>query len=90
MENYFIEEYNSFKSGYNETLGGDGALGRPTSKSTKNKISQSLKNKPKSEKHLQKMSDTRKGKLQSAETIKKRSDSMKLTLKLKREFNQLL
>lgn len=28
MENYFIKEYNSFYNGYNETLGGNGCLGR--------------------------------------------------------------
>jgi group I intron endonuclease len=27
MENYFIEEHNSFKNGYNSTLGGDGTFG---------------------------------------------------------------
>lgn len=27
MESYFIEEYNSFKNGYNSTLGGDGTFG---------------------------------------------------------------
>ena len=90
MENYFINEYNSFKCGYNETLGGEGSLGRATSEYTKLKISQSLKNKPKSQNHIQKMSDTRKGKIQSADTIKKRSNAMKLTLKLKRENNQFL
>jgi len=27
MENFFINQYNSFKNGYNSTLGGDGTLG---------------------------------------------------------------
>jgi group I intron endonuclease len=27
MENYFIQQYNSFHNGYNSTLGGDGILG---------------------------------------------------------------
>jgi group I intron endonuclease len=27
MENYFIEQYDSFKNGYNSTLGGDGTFG---------------------------------------------------------------
>jgi group I intron endonuclease len=84
MENYFITEYDSYKKGYNETLGGEGTLGNILSEQTKNKISKGLKNKPKSKKHLFKMSETRKGKIQSPETLKKRSESMKRTLKLKK------
>ena len=30
MENYFITEYHSYNNGYNETLGGEGTLGRIT------------------------------------------------------------
>ena len=88
MESYFIKEYDSFNSGYNLTLGGEGTLGRPTKDITRSKISQALKNKPKSKEHIQKMSETRKGKKQSPETIKKRSDEMKHTLKLKKELLQ--
>jgi group I intron endonuclease len=88
MESYFIKEYDSFNTGYNLTLGGEGTLGRPTQQSTKNKISQALKNKPKSKKHLQKMSETRKGKIQSPETLRKRSESMKRTLQLKRMISE--
>ena len=61
MESYFIKEYDSFKNGYNLTLGGEGTLGRPTTDVTKNKISEALKNKPKSKEHLLKMSETRIG-----------------------------
>jgi len=86
MESYFIEEYDSFKNGYNLTLGGEGTLGRPTTKITKNKISKALKNKPKSKEHLQKMSETRKGKTPSPEALRKRSESMKRTLQLKRKL----
>lgn len=88
MESHFIKEYDSFNNGYNLTLGGEGTLGRPTNETTKNKISQALKNKPKSKKHIEKMSETRKGKIPSAETLKKRSDSMKRTLQLKKELLQ--
>jgi group I intron endonuclease len=83
METYFIKEYDSFKNGYNLTLGGEGSLGRETSKETKELISQSLKNKPKSKEHIKLMSETRKGKKPSEETLKKRSESMKRTLQLK-------
>ena len=86
MEPFFIKEYNSFESGYNLTLGGEGSLGRKTKESTKQKISEALKNKPKTKEHLKKMSETRKGKKQSPETLKKRSDAMKNSLKLKKEL----
>jgi group I intron endonuclease len=88
MESYFIKEYDSFNSGYNLTLGGEGTLGRPTKDITRSKISQALKNKPKSKEHIQKMSDTRKGKVPSYEALKQRSESMKRTLQLKRELSQ--
>jgi group I intron endonuclease len=88
MESYFIKEYDSFKNGYNLTLGGEGTLGRPTQQSTKNKISQALKNKPKTKEHIQKMSETRKGKVQSPETLRKRSEAMKRTLQLKRKISE--
>ena len=77
MENYFINEYDSFKKGYNETRGGEGTLGRISKESTKIKISQKLKNKPKSKEHIEKMASTRKGKVPSEESLKKRSESMK-------------
>jgi group I intron endonuclease len=86
MESFFIKEYNSFYQGLNSTIGGEGTLGRPTTQSTKNKISESLKGKSKSKEHVQKMSETRKGKKQSKESLQKRSESMKKTLTLKKLF----
>ena len=86
MEPYFIKEYNSFHTGYNETHGGEGTLGRQTKIETKNKISNSLKNKPKTKEHIIKMSESRKGKKQSSETLRKRSESMKRTLQHKKEL----
>ena len=86
MEPYFIKEYDSYYTGYNETLGGEGTLGRITKKQTKNKISVALKNKTKSQEHLIKMSETRKGKKPSIESLKKRSESMKRTLELKKKL----
>jgi group I intron endonuclease len=40
MENFFIEEYESFSKGYNMTMGGEGSLGHqnPRSEATKEKI----------------------------------------------------
>ena len=88
MESYFISEYDSFNSGYNLTLGGEGTLGRQTQEITKSKISKALKNKPKSEEHLKKMSETRKGKTPSVEALRKRSESMKQTLSIKKQLSQ--
>ena len=84
MEPFFIKENNSFKKGLNSTLGGEGTLGRPTSKMTKSKIGKALKGKPKSISHIQKMSETRKGIKPSEDSLRKRSESMKLTLALKK------
>lgn len=84
MEPYFIKEYNSYYTGYNETFGGEGTLGRTSKEETKNKISAALKNKPKTQEHLIKMSETRKGKKPSTEALKKRSESMKRTWELRK------
>lgn len=43
MEILFISEFNSFKKGYNMTLGGDGMNGNIVSKKTRKKISESNK-----------------------------------------------
>lgn len=40
-EIYYINLYDTFNSGYNSTLGGEGALGRVLSEETKQKISKS-------------------------------------------------
>jgi group I intron endonuclease len=37
-EQYYIEKYDSFKNGYNSTLGGSGILGSPRTDETKQKI----------------------------------------------------
>jgi group I intron endonuclease len=84
MECYFINQFVSYRNGYNSTLGGEGSLGRFTSDATKNKISEALKNKQKTKEHISKMSETRKGKKPSEESLKKRSESMKRTLQIKR------
>ena len=41
MECYFISEFNSYNCGYNETLGGEGTLGKK--QTPKNKIDQSIR-----------------------------------------------
>lgn len=54
MENFFIEEYDSFRNGYNMTLGGEGALGyKPTPEHIlKNKMKNSGANHANFGKHL--------------------------------------
>lgn len=42
-EKYYIEKYDSFKNGYNSTLGGRGCLGITHTKETRKKISDTLK-----------------------------------------------
>lgn len=41
VESFFIEEYNSFENGYNQTKGGEGSVGKLQSE--KNKIEQSIR-----------------------------------------------
>lgn len=45
LEIYYIKSYNSFKNGYNLTLGGDGCLGYKQSLNTRLKRSKALKGK---------------------------------------------
>jgi group I intron endonuclease len=42
MENYFITEHDSFKKGYNSTLGGDGVVGYSHTEETRNQISNTV------------------------------------------------
>ncbi len=43
MESYFIKEYDSFRNGYNQTLGGQGSFGKLQSDENKNKQSEKRK-----------------------------------------------
>lgn len=64
QEVLYIEKYNSYKNGYNATLGGDGNHGIVMSEESNKKRSQALKGIPKNYKRMH-------GKRHSAETIKK-------------------
>ena len=60
-EKVYIQLYNSFKNGYNETLGGEGKEGCSPSEETKTKMSEANKGKHLSDETKQKMSEARKG-----------------------------
>lgn len=70
-EKYFIEKYNTFDSGYNITLGGEGVVGNILSEESKRKIGLASKGRKVSEKTKRKISESSKGKKKSKETIKK-------------------
>ncbi len=42
LEKYFIQYFDSYKNGYNSTLGGEGTFGKKLSQNTKNKIRNSV------------------------------------------------
>ena len=60
MECFFIEEYATFKNGYNMTLGGEGIKGYIMPEEHKRKIGDSHRGKPKSEEHKKKLSEASK------------------------------
>ena len=60
MENKFIVEYDSYRNGYNSTLGGEGSKGIKLSKEHKNKISKSNKGKKVSEETKELLREIRK------------------------------
>ena len=89
MESYFINEFNSFNSGYNMTKGGEGTLGKKSwlgrkhSIETKLKMSNSAKGKIHSKEHSENISKSNKGKKRkpfSEEHKKKISESIKKKL----------
>lgn len=56
MEPHFIKEYDSYKNGYNMTLGGNGVLGRKMNEKTKEAIRKFNLGKKLSEEHKRKLS----------------------------------
>lgn len=76
-ETYYIGYYNTYKNGYNSTLGGDGSRGYTPSVETLQKISKSLKGRKKSNDFGSKVSSSLKGVAKSVEHRKKLSESKK-------------
>jgi len=60
-EVYYIEYYDTYKNGYNMTLGGEGTVGRICKESTKCKISKAKTGKKMSEEFKKKLSTMRRG-----------------------------
>lgn len=76
MEKYFIKKYNSFKEGYNSTLGGGGNLGYITSEETKKKLSEINKGKRLSEEAKRKIGEASKGRRIPEKSIQKRTQKL--------------
>lgn len=66
MEKFFIEDYDSFKCGYNSTLGGEGTFGKKQSEYNKKLLSESRKG----------SGNPNYGKKASEETRRKRSQTL--------------
>ena len=81
MERYYIRKYNSFKNGYNMTLGGDSASGINHTEEWKQKISERMKeNNPAwnmTDEWRLHIGDSQRGKKMSQEFCKKTSERMK-------------
>jgi len=79
MESNFIEQYDSFKNGYNSTLGGEGTLGwaKIITEETRKKMSLGQLGKKMNEDIRKKISNTLKGKPKSIETKLKMSAGQK-------------
>ena len=82
-ECYWIDYYNTYKCGYNSTMGGEGSSGRILSEKSKLKMSNSHKGKCLSESHKKNISNSlkgnsfRKGIVHTEDTKKKISNSTK-------------
>ena len=66
MEFHYIMQYDSFNSGYNLTLGGEGVVGNICSEESKKKMSEAhkgIKMPPFTEEHKRRLSECKKGKL---------------------------
>ena len=74
LEQYYIELYDSYRSGYNSTLGGDTIRGYKWSEQARKNHKRDYF--PHTEETKQKISDTLKGHKQSDETKKKRSNTL--------------
>lgn len=78
MENFFINEYDSFYNGHNLTFGGEETTGYKHTQKAKEKLSKIHKEKTISKEQKIRISETSKGRKHSKETIEKiRNSSLK-------------
>jgi group I intron endonuclease len=77
MEPFFIEQYNSYNSGYNMTIGGEGNLGFSHDEKTKEIIGSRTRGKSLPTEHKQKISKSHFGIIPSNETRLKMSKNRK-------------
>jgi group I intron endonuclease len=77
MENHFIEQYDSYRNGYNSTLGGDGTLDYKHTEESKKKISESHKGRIFTKEWKEKLSKSGKGRKMSDETKAKMAEVAK-------------
>lgn len=84
MENYFINEYDSFNNGYNSTLGGEGTFGMILSEESRKKILiGNSRPKPQTLEHIKKRTESRINNLKLGIT-----KSKPLSLEHKRKISQ--
>jgi group I intron endonuclease len=80
MEKHYIDIYDTFESGYNMTIGGEGTLGHTLSEETKKLLSYNNKGRklpPRTEEWCKKISSAKMGGKLSPETIYKRTATRK-------------
>lgn len=88
-EKYYIWKYDSYYNGYNDTLGGDGSIGRKCSEETKVKISKARKGKKRKPESIEKMRKTITGRKHTEETKRKMSSAAKGKKKSKETIDKM-
>lgn len=76
QEVYYIETYDTYKNGYNSTLGGEGMRGFTHSENTRKKLSKAHKGRVPTEEQRRKIGEASKGRIHSEETRKKISEKV--------------
>ena len=76
QEIFYIDKYDTYRNGYNSTIGGEGARGFTHNENTRKKLSKAHKGRIPSQEIREKISQSNKGKIVSKETRKKISDGI--------------
>jgi len=80
-EKFYINKFDSYRNGYNQTEGGEGIFGYKHTEETKKKISDAHKGKKLSERHKRKIGQAHKGKIITENTRKRMSKGQKKRFK---------